>query len=132
MDGKDPCHKNDSRYCVIYLYMPSNDFLSTFLMDQLDFTPQILQTFDVRLNRMLNEHRLLEHVRSIPEGSIVLMAVFDSADTCGNDCQTSLGLVGAAQQGFGIRGDEHCFTGKSETFQFCNVQRKLFFNCCLN
>ena len=54
----------------------------------------------------------------------MLMAVYDSADPCGNDCQTSLGLVGAVQQGFGVRGDEHCFTGNSETFHFCNDRNK--------
>ena len=54
----------------------------------------------------------------------MLMAVFDSADPCGSDCQISLGLVGAAQQGFGVRGDEHCSTGKRETFQFCNEQTR--------
>ena len=73
---------------------------------------------------MLNEHRLLEHIRSIPEGSIVLMAVYDSADRCHVDCQASLGLVGATQERFGYRGHEHSFTEKSETFQFCNVQKK--------
>ena len=37
----------------------------------------------------------------------MLMAVYDSAEYCGNDCQTSLGLVGATQQGFGKRGKEN-------------------------
>ena len=85
----------------------------------------MLQTFDIHhFNSVTNEPLLLDHMRSIPEGSIVLMAVFDSADPCGSDCQTSLGLVGAAQQGFRVRGDEHCFTGKRETFQFCNEQTR--------
>ena len=85
----------------------------------------MLQTFDIYdPNSATNEPLLLDHVRSIPEGSIVLMAVYDSADPCGNDCQISLGLVGAAQQGFGARGDEHCFTAMSETFDFCNEQTK--------
>ena len=69
----------------------------------------MLQTFDIYdPNSAINEPLLLDHVRSIPEGSIVLMAVYDSADPCHVDCQTSLGLVGAAQEGFGMRGEENC------------------------
>ena len=36
----------------------------------------------------------------------MLMAVYDSVEPCGNDCQTSLGLVGATQEGFGRRGKD--------------------------
>ena len=51
-----------------------------------------------------NGPALLAHVNATPDGRIVLMAVFDSANNCGVDCQTSLGLIGATQQGLRNRG----------------------------
>ena len=68
----------------------------------------MLQTFDIWGHHSgTNEPRLLDHVRSIPDGSIVLMAVYDSANPCEDKCQAALGLVGATQQGFVVRGKKN-------------------------
>ena len=37
---------------------------------------------------------LLDYITSIPDGSIVLMAVYDTASPCGVPCQNALRLVG--------------------------------------
>ena len=50
------------------------------------------------------EAALLNHVNSIPDGSIVLMAVFDAARPCASDCRAALALVGATPQAIDRRG----------------------------
>ena len=37
---------------------------------------------------------LLDYITSIPDGSIVLIAVYDTASPCGTACQEVLRLVG--------------------------------------
>ena len=64
-----------------------------------------------------NEPLLLDHVRSIPEVNIVLMAVYDSAEYCRIACQTSLGLVGGKQQGFRNRGKGEFSPGRGVTVE---------------
>ena len=46
---------------------------------------------------------------SIPDGSIVLMAVFDAARPCGTDCRPALALVGATPQAIDRRGRRKFF-----------------------
>ena len=61
------------------------------------------QKFDVHGSQDA-ESALLEHVNAIPNGNIVLMAVYDSANPCNTDCRESLDLVGGIQQRIGLRG----------------------------
>ena len=60
--------------------------------------------FDIHYGKRGSEPRLLEHLKSIPDGSIVLMAVYDSAKPCNLNCTTALHLVGGTEQGIGLRG----------------------------
>ena len=41
---------------------------------------------------------LLDYIISVPNGTIVLMAFWDSANNCDDSCQEALGLVGGTGQ----------------------------------
>ena len=41
---------------------------------------------------------ILNYITSIPDGTIVLMAVYDSANNCDDSCQEALRLVGGTGQ----------------------------------
>ena len=62
------------------------------------------QNFDIYNGGSSAEATLLSHVSSIPDGRIVLMAVFDAARPCGTHCRAALALVGATPQAIGRRG----------------------------
>ena len=61
------------------------------------------QKFDIHGSQDA-ESALLEHVNAVPNGNIVLMAVYDSANPCRADCLESLDLVDGIQQRIGLRG----------------------------
>ena len=79
------------------------------------------QTFDIHTSHLGNDLLMLNHVRSIQNGSIVLMSVYDSAASCNLNCMTALGLVKTTQQGILYRGAKQlCYIIKAKiaTFQF--------------
>ena len=45
-------------------------------------------------NHVGDRTAILDNITSIPDGSIVLMAVYDTASPCGTPCQEALRLVG--------------------------------------
>ena len=62
------------------------------------------QNFEIYNGGNEAEAALLSHLSSIPDDSIVMMAVFDAARPCGTDCRAALALVGATPQAISHRG----------------------------
>ena len=69
-----------------------------------------LKNFDIYNGGKPAEAALLNNVSSIPDGSIVLMAVFDAARPCGTDYRSSLDLVGVTPQAIARRGRKEILT----------------------
>ena len=46
----------------------------------------------------IHRQYLLDYIISLPNGTIVLMAVLDSANNCDDSCQEALRLVGGTGQ----------------------------------
>ena len=65
------------------------------------------QTFDVFKDGGADtaEQALLNFVALQPNGSIVMMAVYDSANPCNSNCQRAMLLVGGTGQAIGFRGN---------------------------
>ena len=74
--------------------------------------------FDFWNNAAAAEEEMLNTVKSIPDGQIVMMAAHDTASPCGSSCQEALRLVGGQAQGLSFRGKVHLLGRKGlETVQ---------------